>query len=117
MLIRISQLHRATMSAEDLYDATRGVWRVGQRRDGARYALAVAHGIVREIYEIHAWHPAGITPYFHREIDMARYRDRWEFVGRVAPEAVRAKYVGGSVAHYFPPGAANPVMYVNVEVV
>jgi hypothetical protein len=32
----------------------------------------------------------------------------------VAPADVREKYVGRSVAHYFPPGAQNPVAYVNV---
>jgi hypothetical protein len=30
----------------------------------------------------------------------------------LAAEALRAKYIGKSVAHYFPRGAANPIMYV-----
>jgi hypothetical protein len=37
-----------------------------------------------------------------------------EFTGVLAPESLRAKYIGKSVAHYFPRGAANPIMYVNV---
>ena len=40
---------------------------------------------------------------------------RWEFTGRVAPEEVRSRYVGRSVAHYFRPGNVNPVMYLNVD--
>jgi hypothetical protein len=33
--------------------------------------------------------------------------------GQAADDAVRRKYVGKSVASYFPRGAANPIMYVN----
>jgi hypothetical protein len=113
LLIRINQLYWPEMPAEDLYDATRGVWVIGERRHAAVYALAIADGIVREVYEIESWHPAGTTPYATRVIDQARYGNRWEFVGRLAPDAIRAKYVGHSVAHYFARGASNPVMYAN----
>ena len=34
---------------------------------------------------------------------------RQEFVGAVAPEPIRSKYLGGSVAHYFSKGSQNPV--------
>jgi serine/threonine protein kinase len=63
LLIRINRLYREGMSAEALYDSTRGVWRVGTRREGAKYAMAVYGGVVREVYEIDRWHPAGTTPY------------------------------------------------------
>jgi hypothetical protein len=39
--------------------------------------------------------------------------NRWEFVGKVAEDRIRRKYVGKSVAHYWPKGAQNPVQYVN----
>jgi uncharacterized protein len=113
ILIRINQLYEPGMSAEELYDTTRGVWKVAERRDRARLALAVYHGEVLEAYEIEAWHPAGSTAYTSRVIDVARYGNRWEFTGRLAPEVVRNRYVGKSVAHYFEQGAANPVRYVN----
>ena len=62
MLIRIPQLYRPGMSREALYEATRGHWKVGPRRERAQLAMAVAGGTVREVYEIDAWHPAGTTP-------------------------------------------------------
>ena len=61
LLIRIPRLYREGMSARELYDATRGVWKLGRRREGAQLALAVESGAVREVYEIHEWHPAGST--------------------------------------------------------
>lgn len=41
VLIRIPKLFTEGMSTQALYEATRGVWKVGDRRESARYALAV----------------------------------------------------------------------------
>ena len=69
--------------------------------------------LVREVYEIHGWHPAATTPSDTRPLRDVQIEGRWEFTGAVAPAVVRDRYVGRSVAHYFPGGAANPVTYVN----
>jgi hypothetical protein len=115
ILVRIAQLYNDRMSAQALYEATRGVWRIGERRSRAHFALSVAGGIVHEVYAIHQWHPAGTTQYKTRPAKDVQRSGRWEFTGRVAPEPVRAKYVDKSVAHYFERGATNPIMYVNAE--
>lgn len=113
LLIRINRLYKPGMSDQALYDTTRGVWALGKRREMAEFAFAVFRGVVLEVYEIGQWHPAGTTLYENRVIDLSRYARRWEFTGELAPDAVRAKYVGRSVAGYFAHGAANPIMYVN----
>ena len=38
---------------------------------------------------------------------------RWEFVGKVADEEIRRKYIGKSVARYSAKGTRNPIKYVN----
>lgn len=116
LLIRVSSLYREGITPQALYEASRGVWRIGERREFAELVLAVAGGIVREVYAVQAWHPAGSTPYLTRSVADVAVPGRREFTGVPAPESVRRKYVGQSVAHYFPRGAANPVMYVNIEV-
>lgn len=113
LLVRVARLYRPGMSERELYDCTRGVWRVGQRREQVRLALAIHDGIVLEVYEIQAWQPAGSTPYVSRSESEVSKPGRWEFVGAPAPEDVRNRYVGRSVAHYFKHGAQNPVAYVN----
>jgi hypothetical protein len=113
ILIRIPRLFREGMSSEALYEATRSQWRLGPRRERAQLALAVVNGLVREVYRIEAWHPAGTIPQkviVHTESPIP---GRWEFVGTVAHEAERAKYIDHSVAAYFPRGMANPITYVN----
>jgi hypothetical protein len=114
MLITIARAYRHDMSPHEVYDATRSAWRVGVRREKAKLAMGVFAGIVREVYEISGWVPGGSTM---RVSDRdGRHEDiegRWEFVGRVADDATRRRYVGKSVAKYFKPGAQNPVQYVN----
>lgn len=116
VLIRVPQAFRPGMSDLALYEATRGVWKIGPRRDKVRYALAVYEGVVQEAYEISYWQPAWTTPYRTRKFDNTEMPGRWEFVGSVAPEAVQVRYVGKSVRSHFSRGAQNPIMYVNVPI-
>lgn len=111
VLIRISQLYRSGMTASELYEATRGVWVVGKRRETCKYAMAVHHGIVREVYRIRSWHPGGTTRYRHRTKKKS-WADRWEFLGSPAEPAICRRYIGGSVEHLLPDGAQNPIRYV-----
>lgn len=112
LLIRINRLYRHGMSGVELYEATRGTWKLGQRRVGARYAFAVFEGLVREVYEFETWHRAGSTPYSTRDATKLKL-DRWEFTAQVAPDEIRSDYVGRSVASYFRKGQQTPTVYVN----
>ena len=121
ILINISQMYRYGMTAMELYDATRKAWVVGPRREEAKYAMALYRGIVREVYEIAAWFPAGSTmthlgttsnvpgPEKNEELGES---DRFEFVGRIAPESIRYRYLGRSAQSYFRQGSQNPIKYV-----
>ena len=108
LLITINQLYRSDMTAEELYEATRGIWVLGERRERAELALAVYQGIVREVYRIKAWHPSGTLPYRTRDASGFAARGRWEFEGDVAAD-LRDRYVGYSVGK----GGQNPIRYVN----
>lgn len=114
MLIRINRLYRHGMSDLELYEATRGVWKVGDRREKAKFALAVFEGIVREVYKINSWYPAGTNHYESRSERDVNIPGRWEFLGEVAPIDIREKYVGRSVKEHLPPNAQNPITYVNL---
>lgn len=112
ILIRVAKAFRYDMSAHELYDITRTAWVVGQRREKAVYALAVYGGIVREVYRISQWLPAGST-FVNSKPSGNRHRDRWEFVGVVADENIRKKYLNRDVTEHFKHGSQNPVCYVN----
>jgi len=112
ILIRINRLYRYGMTETELYDATRGVWVVGERRGKAEFALAVYEGIIREVYRITQWLPAGST-FSTRGHHGVRGKGRWEFVGTLARDAIRRKYLHGSVDKYLSRNSQNPITYVN----
>lgn len=114
VLIKINHSYADTsdQAAIALYDATRGCWRMGMANaNKAEYAAAVYGGVVREVYKIAKWLPAGSTQYADPE-KKDEPRDRIEFVGRIADETVRKRYRWKSVAHLYLRGAANPIFYV-----
>lgn len=114
LLININRLYRYGMSPMELYDATRGVWVLDPNRaEKAKFAFAVYHGIVREVYEIATWLSAGSTHYHTRLADDVSDPTRYEFVGKVADENVRRKYRGKSVRHCLTKGSQNPIKYEN----
>jgi hypothetical protein len=115
ILIRINKLYRYGMTDAELYDATRSAWRVGPKRSEARYAVAVFEGVGREVYKITQWLPAGSTFNTRRDTLGLTKRDRrvkWEFVGIVADEKIRKRYINHYVGHLFAQGAQNPISYV-----
>lgn len=114
IVIRINRLYRPGMTPMELYDATRGVWVLSKRREKAKYAYAVFAGVIREVYEIAQWLPAGSTMNTRPRGDLLA-RDRWEFVGRIAPEGIRKRYVDRYVGHTFRQGSQNPISYVNLS--
>lgn len=114
ILIRINKLYRPQMTPSELYDATRGVWKVGLKRGKhAKYAFAVFEGIVREVYEITDWLQAGST-FSTRDGHGVQARGRSEFIGRLPSEKIRRRYIDRDVSKYFKQGAKNPVTYVNI---
>ncbi len=113
LLIRINQLYRYGMSPVELYDATRGMWVLGPKREQVRYAFAIYEGVVKEVYEVKAWFPAGST-FMTRDSAHDPDKPRWEFVGTIAEPAIRDKYVHKTVRNYFPKYNQNPIRYVNI---
>jgi len=109
ILITINKLYRSHMSPLELYETTRGIWVVGIRRNKAEYAMAVTHGVVREVYRIERWYPAGTLEYQTRESSTFNKSGRWEFSGDIAYE-IRNQYVGYSVGK----AGQNPIRYMNV---
>lgn len=115
ILIRINRAYHYGMSPAELYDATRSSWKVGERAERAGYAFAVYQSVVREVYTISEWLPAGSTFNSRYGGRNAPREGRREFVGTLAPDDVRDRYVNRYVGHLFSAGAQNPISYVNVE--
>lgn len=114
ILIRINDLYRPDMTPAELYDATRSAWVVGDRRDEAKFAFAVFEGVIREVYEITDWLEGGSTFVHQRDGRRHAWEERWEFVGTIADDSVRKRYVNTYVGDLFQQGAQNPIKYLNL---
>ena len=115
ILIRINKLYRNDMTPYELYDTTRGYWRVNlEQARRAKYALAVYYGMVLEVYQITEWFPAFSTM-LNQDMDETtreKVKDRYEFIGTVAQENIRRKYKDKSVSNIFTRGDQNPIRYI-----
>lgn len=108
--ININKTYRTNLNAAQLYDFTRGVWRLDRdRAEKAKYAFSVYEGEILEVYEISTWSRAGRTEYkTGRTFTDEEKRTRFEFVGQVAPEMVRRTFVGKFLSDSH---SQNPIKY------
>lgn len=112
LLIRISHAYNEDMSAEELYNITRSAWKVSYDRvQNVNYAFSIYQGQILEVYKVAGWYAAGTT--FAERNEAALESGRLEFVGTIAEDDVRDKYINKSAKHLFKPGNASPVMYLN----
>ena len=115
ILIRLRKEYFSGISSQELYDWTRGVWKASMRSvEKTKYALAISGGIVREVYEIAGWFKGGSTAYFSRESfpEDESWQERVEFVGRVADDTIRNKYIWKDISKLYSNGEQNPIKYV-----
>src|SRR5438132_7732543 len=106
LLVKIPRSAPSHADRAALLEATSKWWVVAESRRtrgpaSPDFALAVNAGRVVAAYRIQSWQPA---PTGHR----------WGFSGKLSQELTDL-YSGLDVTPYFPPGAANPLRYVNCE--
>lgn len=118
MIIRINRLYRHDLTKKELYNATRGYWKVSlTKAKGIDYVFSVYKGRVLEVYKVKDWHEANANVMPLRrgedvEPDEKFLSERRIFTGMVAEEKIRRKYVDKSVEDIFSNGASNPIKYV-----
>ena len=114
VLIRINQRYDPKFDDMQLYEATRGIWEIAEKkRDTVTHACALYKGVIREVYEIASWHPAGSTMYSTRPTDDFQQSGRFEFVGKIAGPNVLKRYKNHTVnERFFPFGFAGSTRFV-----
>lgn len=109
--IKINQAYRENMTELDLYEVTRGYWKVDVKRaEKADYVFSVYKGMIKEVYKVKEWLPSGTIPRPTLP-DAETPADRYEFVGEIAEENIRDKYIEKSIANLYRKGEANPIKY------
>lgn len=113
ILFRIPKLWHRGMAAADLYEATRGWWRLNPNRAArAEFVFAVSRGVVRQIYRpvTGSWRrrERGEAGWTSAEIR----RPRYGFEGEIAVDAP-SHWLNHNVLEFLPPGFQGAVRYLN----
>ncbi|OCH81355.1 hypothetical protein A9310_17700 [Gordonia sp. UCD-TK1] len=114
LLIKVPVLWTPTMSADDLYNATRQWWRLSVRREKAEYAFAVHRGVIRAVYRINpgSWEPGWFVDDEWTLTPHPTAERRWRFTGHI-DTGLNATHRNTSVKHLYKKGARVSVMYRN----
>jgi|TARA_B100001559_G_C16484976_1_gene615578 hypothetical protein len=118
MIVRLNKHYRPGLTNMQLYDLSRGVWGVGNRREEVEVVLAMSQGIIRGVYIPQLWHKAGTTEYSHvprDDVDSEEFKNRWEFTGIIAPPEISKLYLGKDASSFFKRGNANSFGYISPE--
>lgn len=118
--INIAQQYPYVQNSSELYEVTRGLWRLSRpRAEKSKYAFAVFRGTIKEVYEIQCWEPAHIQSneyWIERKrlqgeaIDPSINNGRFQFFGQIAPDFIRLKYVDKQLPVAY---GQNPIRYFN----
>ena len=113
-LIRLNRTYRSGMPSSELYEFTRGRWKISEeKRNKVKYACAVYEGVIRETYKVEQWFTAGSTYFAYRLDELtAKEKGRHEYIGNIADDQIRKIYNYKSVKHLFSPGFAGPILFV-----
>lgn len=106
LILRLSRQFEHGLTAEELYERTRGVWKIDPfAHRGVRYALPVsADGVIREAYRILRWVEVDMSTLKESSLRRqglhakSKSRNRWMFDGEVDVE-MRTRYLGKTVAN------------------
>tara|TARA_X000000368_G_scaffold364357_1_gene309994 strand:+ start:94 stop:909 length:816 start_codon:yes stop_codon:yes gene_type:complete len=118
--ILINKDYKPHFGYMEIFESTRGIWAKNMKtaceKREAKLAYATFNGVVKDVYTIHSWVPAGTQAYFTRPDILSTERinnARWEFIGTRAPEEIRERYVGKLIEKDRSYG--NPFVFVGYE--
>ena len=108
IMFKLAQSYKKDMEPWQLYAITRGQWKMSAKTVAPyRYAFACDAGLVVEVYEIMTWHNCNETmneqekQYRKANGLFSGEAGRIEFIGEIAPDAIRKKYKNSNVVKYW----------------
>lgn len=93
----LRQSYRANMTERELYDCTRGCWRISlENAQQCAYAFSVYENTIKEVYKIEKWL---LAEELKRETVPSEQDEsgRYGFEGKIAEKEIRDKYLGKSL--------------------
>lgn len=112
LIIKVNKSYHHDMTTAEIYEITRSWWRLDANKlENIKYVLSVYYGLVLEVFEVAGWFPAGTT-INSKIFPDDKMKGKREFVGKVAPDKIRSKYIGKTIIEELKPGDRNPIRYI-----
>ncbi len=88
-IILVNQFYKPNFTPLETLEIVRGIWikkliSIAKNSKNPKYAFAAYNGIIKEVYEVFDWVPAGTQQYFTREFNSDQLKDKYEFVGKIS---------------------------------
>ena len=116
ILITVNKKFSYDMNRFELYERTRSCWKLKENKlNEIEYVFALHGNIIVEIYKVAAWMPQNSTMLSYRytsERPPEVTKKRFEFVGNIAEEKIRKKYLLKTIRDYRSYG--NPITYLKI---
>lgn len=100
-----------------IYNATKGIWALDKRRIISRqneilikYVLSEYRGLIVEVFEVEEWFSQE-RGYGEKAQKYGETREGSSFIGRVADDSFRDKFINKSISHHKKKGAASSHRY------
>lgn len=125
VIIKINRLYQRNMTPLELYNCTRGVWRMSRARaEASDYVLAVYHSLVVGVYKPDRWYSCGEAAERlkeFRDIDLTseavKRRLFFEDSNYDDVDEVKGIYLGRTIKHLgYNDKAQNPITYISREI-
>lgn len=90
-VIIVNKLYKPNYNDLETLEVVRGIWKknlvtIAKNSQCPKFGFAAYNGIIKEVYEVFDWVPAGTQEYFTRKLDIEKSRDRYEFVGKISKD-------------------------------
>ena len=111
IIININGQYQCAMGKDDIYKATKEVWRIAKRRQkNIKYVLSEYRGLIVEVFIVREWYQKE-REYGIKSKKAGQKYFGFGFNGVLAPNNIRNKYINKSIAHIKNKGKSNPLLY------
>lgn len=111
IIININKKYERGSGENAIYEATKETWTIDRRRlNGLNYVLSEYRGLIVEVFEVEEWYEKE-RGYLPNSKKFGQTKIGFGFIGRVAENSIRNKYVNKSIAHIKKRGAASAIRY------
>jgi len=111
IIININKKYERGAGKNSIYEATKETWTIDKRKlSRLKYVLSEYRGLIVEVFEVLEWYEKE-RGYLPNSKKFGQTKIGYGFVGKVADNNIRNRYVNKSIAHIKKRGAASVIRY------